>query len=464
MAAATVEATIAVDPHTLFPRLELNYFLQYTLAKNKPTDVCGVTLKSDNEKELTTTVAAVAPNGLAEKSGLEVGLQVVSINGKSAMMGATAVASYLKSLAGPVVLKCSVPSTASAAAASNEAAAVSADAIALVEETKEAAVSSSSSTAKPAEGPKMKRSASFSRRLLTRAASFGRRPASSTAENDGDNTNRTDDSSASAAAVPKMAIRRTASFGRKVQKTTTHTVCIERNTMHAPLNFCLSRVPGVGAVVTEVDAGSAVASAGLKVGDVVVGVNSASELTTPSEVTAILSRVLGEVELRVVRHHDKNNGLPKGWKSTVEAGTGRTLFYEIKKTTSDSGNRPFTVGPIRKAKGAGTGIGLQNDDDDREGTNTVIAYVKEGSLFEGQLSTDDEILEVNGVSVKGKAKHASKAIVEAESITLLVQSRRWCARTTYQNPTVMPVKALAKPRPLREISAVSVQPASVFRP
>ena len=38
------------------------------------------------------------------------------------------------------------------------------------------------------------------------------------------------------------------------------------------------------------------------------------------------------------------------------------------------------------------------------------------------LEKDDEILEVNGVDVRGKAKMASQKIVEAEELTLLIQT------------------------------------------
>ena len=83
---------------------------------------------------------------------------------------------------------------------------------------------------------------------------------------------------------------------------------------------------------------------------------------------------------------------------------------------------PRKIGPIVKAAGSATGIGLQNDDEDRAGTVTVVSYVAEDSPFAGQLAKDDEILEVNGVDVRGKAKAASQAIINADSLTLTIQS------------------------------------------
>ena len=74
---------------------------------------------------------------------------------------------------------------------------------------------------------------------------------------------------------------------------------------------------------------------------------------------------------------------------------------------------PRSIGPITKAAGGLTGIGLQNDDENREGTVTIVASVAADSPFAGMLEKDDEILEVNGVNVRGKAKMASQKIVEA---------------------------------------------------
>ena len=88
---------------------------------------------------------------------------------------------------------------------------------------------------------------------------------------------------------------------------------------------------------------------------------------------------------------------------------------------------PRTLGPIDKAAGAPTGIGVQQDNEGRASNVVLVAYVNEDSPFAGQLKKDDEILEVNGVSVKGDAKGTSKAIVDATpTLTLLVRPCRAC--------------------------------------
>lgn len=83
---------------------------------------------------------------------------------------------------------------------------------------------------------------------------------------------------------------------------------------------------------------------------------------------------------------------------------------------------PRKIGPISKVAGSATGIGLQNDDENRAGNVTMVASVAEDSPFAGMLTKGDEILEVNGVDVKGKAKAAAQAIVQADSLELLIQT------------------------------------------
>ena len=450
-------------------KVDLSAFLAHTIEKEAVTDKCGIEFKSDpSSADKRTKISALTDGGLGVQAGLTVGLVVLEIGGVqiSEDMGASAVADILRSAEGRIAIKTTTAPAAADADAAHDAVAATLEDVELVDAENKADATQVHDRPETKQAPpteekavqpvKLQRSASFGRRMLSRATSFGRRPASSSSssqdENDGSSTNRSEGGA--------IRLQRSSSFGRKVQRRSSHTICIERDFRDAPLDFCMSHVRGVGAVITEVVPRSAVERAGLRVGDVLVGVNSASDLTTPSDVAAILARILGTVELRIVRHDEKRNGLPKGWKAAIEPETGRTLFYEVKKSAAVGGNKPFAVGPIKKTRGAGTGIGLQNDDDDREGTSTIVAYVKDHSLFAGKVGVGDEILEVNGVSVKGKARAASRAILEADTITLSVMSKRWCARTTYQNPTVMPAKALAKPRPLREISAQTVQQAT----
>lgn len=84
---------------------------------------------------------------------------------------------------------------------------------------------------------------------------------------------------------------------------------------------------------------------------------------------------------------------------------------------------PRTLGPIEKAAGASTGIGLHLDNEGRSSMVVTVAYVNEDSPFAGQLKEADEILEVNGVPVKGDAKAAAQAIkLAAPTLSIKIQT------------------------------------------
>jgi C-terminal processing protease CtpA/Prc len=82
---------------------------------------------------------------------------------------------------------------------------------------------------------------------------------------------------------------------------------------------------------------------------------------------------------------------------------------------------PRTLHCIKEA-GQGTGIGLVMDNEDRSSNVILVAYVEDSSIFQGQIAKDDEIVTINGKSFKGDAKAASRAIVEASELELLVQT------------------------------------------
>ena len=80
-----------------------------------------------------------------------------------------------------------------------------------------------------------------------------------------------------------------------------------------------------------------------------------------------------------------------------------------------------TLGPVPKAKGGSTGIGLEMEVGKNQ-KHVRVAYVEDSSPFYGALAADDEILEVNGQAVT-HPKKASELIVAAEpDVTLLVQT------------------------------------------
>ena len=310
-------------------KVDLSAFLAHTIEKQAVTDKCGIEFKSDpSSADKRTKISALTDGGLGVQAGLTVGLVVLEIGGVqiSEDMGASAVADILRSAEGRIAIKTTTAPAAADADAAHDAVAATLEDVELVDaeskadatqvhdrpETKQALPTEE----KAVQPVKLQRSASFGRRMLSRATSFGRRPASSSSsqdENDGSSTNRSEGGA--------IRLQRSSSFGRKVQRRSSHTICIERDFRDAPL-FCMSHVRGVGAVITEVVPRSAVERAGLKVGDVLVGVNSASDLTTPPDVAAILARILGTVEFRIVRHDEKRNG--SGWKAAIEPETGRT--------------------------------------------------------------------------------------------------------------------------------------------
>ena len=88
-----------------------------------------------------------------------------------------------------------------------------------------------------------------------------------------------------------------------------------------------------------------------------------------------------------------------------------------------------------KEAGAPTGIGLQIDDEGRAGNVVLVAYVNDDSLFAGQVKPNDEVLEVNGVPVKGDAKAAAAALVAASPVSITVRPCAITARTaTHHHP------------------------------
>lgn len=74
-----------------------------------------------------------------------------------------------------------------------------------------------------------------------------------------------------------------------------------------------------------------------------------------------------------------------------------------------------------KESGQTVGIGIKMDNEDRASNVILVAYVEEGSMFHGKIEKDDEIVTINGKDFRGDAKAASKAILEASTLTMTVR-------------------------------------------
>ena len=135
------------------------------------------------------------------------------------------------------------------------------------------------------------------------------------------------------------------SAGASEKRVTQRALVVEitRFAKDSPLGMALVNVHGTGVIVSEVEAGSAVANAGLMPGDTIVSVGSAF-VTTTAELKDQLKKIAGTVEFGVYR----SSSLPKGWKSSVDQKSGRTIFYKGKDTSGVwSYQHPRAVQPLR---------------------------------------------------------------------------------------------------------------------
>ena len=88
----------------------------------------------------------------------------------------------------------------------------------------------------------------------------------------------------------------------------------------------LAYVEGLGAVVTEIF-NKAAAEGGLCAGDVILSIGS-QPIATAVDAKNALKCVLGEAELQVSRIESKD-GLPRGWKASTDAASGRTVYWRM---------------------------------------------------------------------------------------------------------------------------------------
>ena len=109
-------------------------------------------------------------------------------------------------------------------------------------------------------------------------------------------------------------------------KRKTHTITIERASRSESLNVNLAYVEGLGAVVTEIF-NKAAAEGGLCAGDVILSIGS-QPIATAIDAKNALKCVLGEAELQVSRIESKD-GLPRGWKASTDAASGRTVYWRM---------------------------------------------------------------------------------------------------------------------------------------
>ena len=132
--------------------------------------------------------------------------------------------------------------------------------------------------------------------------------------------------------------------GASEKRTTQKALIVElnRSAKAEPLGMALVNVQGTGVIVSEVETGSAVANAGIMPGDTIVSVGS-SFVSTAAEVKNQLKRIAGTVEFGVYR----SASLPKGWKSSVDKKSGRTIFYKTKDMSQWSYQHPRAVQPLR---------------------------------------------------------------------------------------------------------------------